>query len=41
MSYKDTGPEKAVAAGRASLGLEWKSHMRTLPGRPDFVFAAA
>jgi len=38
---KDTGPEKAVAAGLASLGLEWESHVRTLPGRPDFVFAAA
>ena len=38
---KDTGPEKAVAAGLASLGLEWESHVRALPGRPDFVFAAA
>lgn len=38
---KDTGPEKAVAAGLSSLGLEWESHVRTLPGRPDFVFAAA
>jgi len=38
---KDTGPERAVAAGLASFGLEWESHVRTLPGRPDFVFAAA
>lgn len=38
---KNTGPERAVAAGLASLGLEWESHVRMLPGRPDFVFAAA
>lgn len=38
---KDTGPERAVATGLASLGLEWESHVRMLPGRPDFVFAAA
>jgi DNA mismatch endonuclease (patch repair protein) len=38
---RDTGPEKAVAAGLASFGLEWESQVGPLPGRPDFVFAAA
>jgi DNA mismatch endonuclease (patch repair protein) len=38
---KDTGPEKTVAAGLASVGLEWESHVQAFPGRPDFVFAAA
>lgn len=38
---KDTGPEKAVAQALAAAGLEWESHVRDLPGRPDFVFRAA
>lgn len=38
---KDTGPEKAIAAGLASFGLEWESHVQALPGRPDFVFPSA
>lgn len=37
---KDTGPEKIIAVGLASAGLEWESHVRDLPGRPDFVFRA-
>lgn len=35
---KDTGPERTVAAGLREHGLEWESHSRDLPGRPDFVF---
>lgn len=35
---KDTGPERRVAEAFAELGLSWESHVRDLPGRPDFVF---
>ena len=35
---RDTGPERAMANGFASQGLTWESHVRDLPGRPDFVF---
>lgn len=35
---RDTGPEKAMADAFASHGLSWESHVRDLPGRPDFVF---
>src|ERR1700693_3986285 len=35
---KDTGPELLIAGGLAQNGLEWESHARDLPGRPDFVF---
>ena len=35
---KDTGPEKAMAAHFSEFGLTWESHVRELPGRPDFVF---
>jgi DNA mismatch endonuclease (patch repair protein) len=38
---KDTGPELALAAVLACRGLEWESHARDLPGRPDFVFRSA
>lgn len=38
---KDTGPEKAMAAAFASHGLVWESHVKDLPGRPDFVFRVA
>lgn len=38
---KDTGPEKAIAAAFASHGLDWESHVKELPGRPDFVFREA
>lgn len=38
---KDTGPERLLACGFSALGLEWTSHDRTLPGRPDFVFQLA
>lgn len=37
---RDTGPERAVAAGLAGLSLTWESHARDLPGRPDFIFRA-
>jgi DNA mismatch endonuclease (patch repair protein) len=35
---RDTGPERRIAAAFESLGLSWESHVRDLPGRPDFVF---
>lgn len=35
---KNTGPEQKVAAALGNLGLSWESHVRDLPGRPDFVF---
>ena len=35
---RGTGPEKAMADAFASRGLSWESHVRELPGRPDFVF---
>ena len=35
---KDTGPERIVASKLKELGLEFESHTRDLPGRPDFVF---
>ncbi len=35
---KDTGPEKAMAAFFSEHGLTWESHVKELPGRPDFVF---
>ena len=35
---KDTGPEKAMAALFSAQGLTWASHVKELPGRPDFVF---
>lgn len=38
---KDTGPELLIAAALAAQGLEWESHCRDLPGRPDFVFRTA
>jgi DNA mismatch endonuclease (patch repair protein) len=38
---RDTGPERAVAEGLASLGLAWESHARDMPGRPDFIFRAS
>lgn len=38
---KDTGPEVQLAEAFRGQGLEWESHVRDLPGRPDFVFRAA
>jgi len=38
---KDTGPERKVAAGLAELKAVWESHVRSLPGCPDFVFFRA
>jgi DNA mismatch endonuclease (patch repair protein) len=38
---KNTGPEQRMAAALAAQGLEWESHSRDLPGRPDFVFRQA
>jgi DNA mismatch endonuclease (patch repair protein) len=34
---KDTGPERAVGAIVAGLGLDAEYHARDLPGRPDLV----
>ncbi|WP_372019491.1 very short patch repair endonuclease [Tistrella mobilis] len=33
----NTGPERKVQAILEDLGLNFESHVRTLPGRPDFV----
>ena len=35
---RDTGPERTMADAFSSLELTWESHVRELPGRPDFVF---
>ena len=37
---RDTGPERAMADAFVGRGLTWESHVRDLPGRPDFVFRA-
>jgi DNA mismatch endonuclease (patch repair protein) len=34
---KDTAPELVVAERLRAMGLEFESHARDLPGRPDFV----
>ena len=38
---KNTGPERKVAAGLAEVKVAWESHVRALPGCPDFVFFSA
>lgn len=38
---KDTGPERQVAAALAFLDEPWESHVKDLPGRPDFVFRSS
>lgn len=38
---RDTAPERLVAAALSSRMLSWESHVRDLPGRPDFVFRDA
>jgi DNA mismatch endonuclease (patch repair protein) len=35
---KDTAPEMLVRSVAHSLGLRFRLHVRTLPGRPDLVF---
>lgn len=35
---KGTAPERMLASLLESHGLLWESHVRSLPGRPDFVF---
>lgn len=35
---KDTKPERLLAEGLASLGLDFTRHQGDLPGRPDVVF---
>jgi DNA mismatch endonuclease (patch repair protein) len=35
---KNTGPERTMALVFTDLGLSWETHLRELPGRPDFVF---
>ena len=37
---KNTGPERAVGAIVAALGLEAEFHVKDLPGRPDLVLRA-
>jgi len=36
---RDTGPERAVGAALRRLGLNFRRHDQTLPGRPDLTFA--
>jgi DNA mismatch endonuclease (patch repair protein) len=36
---KDTGPELALRRALHARGLRYRLHDRTLPGRPDIVFA--
>lgn len=38
---KDTGLEMRLAEAFREQGLQWESHVKDLPGRPDFVFRAA
>lgn len=38
---KDTGPELLLAREFDRLGLQFESHARDLPGRPDFAFRQA
>lgn len=38
----DTGPERKLTAALLALGVTgWERHCATLPGKPDFAFAAA
>src|SRR5262245_25522449 len=37
---KNTGPERAVGAIVAAMGLNAEFHVRDLPGRPDLVLRA-
>jgi len=34
---RDTKIEKMLASALSRLGIKWKSHLSSLPGRPDFV----
>lgn len=36
---RDTGPEMRVRRGLYAAGLRYRLHVRSLPGRPDLVFA--
>jgi DNA mismatch endonuclease (patch repair protein) len=38
---RDTGPERVVEAMLVGLGIQYESHARDLPGRPDFVIRDA
>ena len=35
---KNTLPERLVSSALVATGLEWESHAKDLPGKPDFVF---
>ena len=35
---RDTGPELTIATGLDDRELDYETHCRDLPGRPDFVF---
>jgi DNA mismatch endonuclease (patch repair protein) len=36
---KDTAPERVLASLLEPRGILWEAQVRSLPGRPDFVFA--
>lgn len=38
---KGTLPEREVSRALSAIDLSWESHVRDLPGRPDFVFRDA
>jgi DNA mismatch endonuclease, patch repair protein len=38
---KNTGPERQLAEYLSGHGFSWESHVRSLPGTPDFVFQEA
>ena len=38
---KNTGPERAVAGALSGRGLEFETHAKDLPGRPDMLFREA
>jgi DNA mismatch endonuclease (patch repair protein) len=35
---KNTGPERILATALAAEGLSWETHLRDIPGCPDFAF---
>jgi len=38
---RNTGPERTVAELLSALGVSYETHVRDLPGRPDFVIREA
>lgn len=41
MPTKDTGTEKALRHQLHKLGMRYRTHLRTLPGKPDVAFTRA